>query len=249
LPGGWIKKTVDLGVDPYDLSTPGGVQFQWTNGQWYKTRVIIIAFATPGTQAITEIAKYDDVSWITYTGSPGEHWVQSPSAPKIELNPPMGPVDTQVVVNGTGFVPAGMVYVYYDNQLVNRTVSDGAGNFMCLIKQPPDAGKGPHGVRAMDVIENQAEDFFDVFIEAGPVAPMDITGPTPGVPDGKIDIRDVAYVAKYFGKTDPNVDPPETTSAQDVSTSIPTIGLITITPVVLLARTRSIRKKQKITTD
>ena len=39
--------------------------------------------------------------------------------------------------------------------------------------------------------------------------PGDITGPTPGVPDGKVDIRDIAYVAKQFGTTtsSPNWNP------------------------------------------
>jgi hypothetical protein len=35
----------------------------------------------------------------------------------------------------------------------------------------------------------------------------DITGPTTGTPDGKVDIRDIALVAKYFGQTVPPAPP------------------------------------------
>jgi len=39
--------------------------------------------------------------------------------------------------------------------------------------------------------------------KARALANCDLTGPTLGVPDGKINMMDVAIVARHFGETDP----------------------------------------------
>jgi len=246
IPTTWKTNTVDLGINEYDLSVfnfPVGlspIPFRWTNGYNYMTRMVIWAYASANSRVFIEIAKYDDILWITYTSSPEEHWVRSPQ--QISANPPMGPVGTNVVVNGTGFARESTVYVYYDDGLVSKTLSDGYGNFTTSFRVPPSA-KGPHVVRAMDALENTADSFFDVFIEAPPIV-GDITGPTPGVPDGKTDMRDVALVARNFGKTDPNVDPPETISAKDISTSMPALALIAVASIGLFRRKKQRKTKQ-----
>jgi len=216
-PPGGEANTVDLGICYYDNSVfnfPGPQNpqpFQWTNGYWYRTYMCILAFANAGSSAFIEVAKYDDVLWIAYTSSPESPWVQSPGSPEISLDPPMGPAGTNVKVSGTGFAPESRVYVYCDGVAVNDTISYGNGNFTCYWKIDTEIAKGPHAIRAIDQLENSACSFFDVFIEKPPII-GDISGPTTGVPDGKTDMRDVFLIAKNFGKTDPNVDPPETTS-------------------------------------
>jgi hypothetical protein len=37
--------------------------------------------------------------------------------------------------------------------------------------------------------------------------PADITGPTPGVPDGVVDMRDIGLTARYFGQSVPPAPP------------------------------------------
>jgi len=216
-PPGGEANTVDLGICRYDNSIfnwPGPQNpqpFQWTNGFWYRTYVVIQAFANAGSSAFIEIAKYDDILWIAYTSSPESPWVQSPGSPEISVDPPMGSAGTNAKVSGTGFAPETRIYVYCDDRLMNTTLSDGEGKFTCGIMIDTEIAKGPHAIRAIDALENSACSFFDVFIEKPPII-GDISGPTTGVPDGKTDMRDVFLIAKNFGKTDPNVDPPETTS-------------------------------------
>ena len=231
-PPGGEANVVDLGICYYDNSVfnfPGPqnpLPFQWTNGFWYRTYVCILAWANAGSSAFIEVAKYDDILWIAYTSSPESPWVQSPGSPEISVDPPMIPAshpELQPRVSGTGFAVESTVYIYCDDQLVNKTLSDPFGNFKCYAKIPPEMAKGPHAIRAIDQLENMADSFFDVFIEVPPIV-GDITGPTPGVPDGKIDMRDIGLVARYFGKTDPNVDPPETGGLTVLFVGIPVLA-------------------------
>lgn len=242
---GAVNVVVDLGVAPIDLSWPSNLPFQWTNNFWYYTRVLMLAFASPNTQANCD-AKYEDILYITYAGSPEPHWVQSPGDPAIELNPPMGPVGTNVTVSGKGFAPESAIYIFFDETLVKKTESTMGGDFVSWFNVP-DSGtkKGPHVIKAIDTLENMAVSFFDVFITAPPIV-GDITGPISGVPDGKTNIRDIALVARNFGKTDPNVDPPKTATVQDISTSMPiiaSIAAITVGSFRLRKRHRAMTKQ------
>lgn len=242
IPNNGISKAVDLGIYPNKLDTSGTVHFEWTQNYKYHTVVLIHARARyvvgVGSEAIVE-GKYDDILWITYGGSPGVHWVQSTNEPEIKLTPPIGPVGTKVAVNGSGFAPESWVYLYYDGEVVNKTLSDGYGSFASTFLVPPSE-KGPHILRAIDQLENSGISFFDVFID-GDIIAGDITGSTPGVPDGTVDMRDIGLVARNFGKTDPNVDPPETTKATDVSTNIPALASIPAVSMGLFG----LRKKKR----
>ena len=231
---GAVAAVVDLGITSFDLSSPGNLPFQWINNAWYYTRVAIQAFASSGTSASCD-AKYDDVLYITYAGSPEPHWVQSPEDPKIEVNPPMGPVGTEVVVNGTGFAPETLVYIYFDDSLVNKTVSTLGGLFESWFNVPDPSAKGPHVVRAIDALENTAVNFFDVFIEAPPIV-GDLNN------DGRVNILDCIIIANNFGKTDPNVDPPGEAGATDISMSMSTLVLIAAVSIGLFR----LRKRTKI---
>jgi len=235
-PPGGEANVVDLGICRYDNSIfnwPGPQNpqpFQWTNGFWYRTYVCILAWANAGSSAFIEVAKYDDILWIAYTSSPESPWVQSPGSPEISVDPPMGPAGTNTRVSGTEFAPESTVYIYCDDQLVNKTLSDGDGNFKCYAKIPPEMAKGPHAIRAIDALENMAGDFFDVFIEKPPIV-GDVTGPTRGVPDGKTNMLDIVLLILNFGKTDPNVDPPEETGAAEISKCMLTLTLIAAVPI------------------
>ena len=233
IPTTWRTNTVDLGINYYDLSVynwPGPqnpLHFQWTNGFFYRTIVRIWATAAANSMAFIEIAKFDDILWMTYVTSPGKYEVQSPSDPQIELSPPAGPVKAQVNVTGTGFAPEATVYIYFDETQVNKTISNPDGTFKSQFSVPDPSAKGPHVVRAIDALENTAYDFFDIFIEAPPIPRGDLNG------DGRVNILDAIMLAANWGKTDPNVDPPEKAgappekaSATDISTSMSTIALI-----------------------
>jgi len=248
-PPGGEANTVDLGICYYDLSIfnfPGPqnpLPFQWTNGYNYITYVAIWAFANAGSLAFIEIAKYDDILWIFYTSSPEVPWMQSPG-PEISLNPIMGPVKSRVAVRGNGFAKESKVYIYFNSTLVNQTTSTLGGIFESWFNVPDPSAKGPHRVRAIDALENSADSFFDVFIEAAPTI-GDITGDTEGVPDGKTDMVDMWLVAKNFGKTDPNVDPPEGGGGSGLGISVGILGLTSIASVSIGLVGQ--RKRQKIT--
>jgi hypothetical protein len=229
-----ITKTVDLGLCSGDLSN-SSIQFQWINGCQYYTRVLMQAFVSWTGQAIIE-GRYNDVLWITYSGSPYEHWVQSNPEQAIQMNPVIGPVGTEVEVNGTGFASGSPVNpvrisVYYDDVLVNKTFSDGYGNFTTSFTVP-SSPRGSHVVKVVDSLGNTAVDFFDVFIEAPP-----ITGDLNA--DGAVNILDAIILANNFGKTDPNIDPPGTIVAQDLSTSISVLASMAAASIGLL----TLRKK------
>jgi len=238
--------TADIGINPYDLSV-GGFRFKWFTNCWYEAIIRVYVFAGANTLAFVEIGKFDDVSWITYTSSTDEDWVQSASDPQIVLSPPFGPNGSQVIVNGTGFAPSSPVipvpvYIYYDDGLVNKTMSDAYGNFTCSFKASSAKEGFFHVVKAIDSLENMAFDFFDVFIEAPPIT-GDITGPQ-GVPDGKIDMRDIGAVAKNFGKTDPNVDPPEEATEAHIAMVITVVMSILAFPLSV----QWLRKKRRCST-
>ncbi len=230
-----ITTTVDLGINPSDLSRPGNKPFRWTNCSQYYTRIQMQASTyVSNAQAIIE-GKYDDALWIAYFSSPGVDWVNPNNPNSIELNPSMGPVGTEVVVNGTGFAPESQIYVYCDNKLLTKTLSDGNGNFTIHTKIPPEMAKGPHVIRAIDQLENMARNCFEVFIPAPSIAPYDINE------DGIIDIEDIYLVALQYGKTDPNVDPPETGGATDLSTRLPTLASIAAVSIGLFG----LRKRKR----
>ena len=234
--------TVDLGINPRDLSvfnSPGPqnpLQFQWTNGLMYRTTVRIWAIASPGGSVFIEQAKFDDVIWITYVTSPEKYSVQPlAGGAYTELIPRAGPAGTQVKVSGTGFAPETLVYIYFDDSLVNKTVSTLGGLFESWFNVPDPSAKGPHVVKAIDALENTAYDFFDVFIEAPPIR-GDLNG------DGRVNILDAIILAANFGKTDPNVDPPGEAGATDTSMSTSTLVLIAAVSIGLFR----LRKRTKI---
>jgi len=150
------------------------------------------------------------------------------------VNPPVALNDGIISMKGIRFAPESPVYVYCDDSPIAKTLSDPSGNFTTSFTVPSNSTKGHHILKAIDPLENIGMDFFDVFIAAPPIV-GDLNG------DGKVDGKDIALAAKNFGKTDPNVDPPITGTAEDISMSMPAFALITVVSIGLLR----LRKKDE----
>jgi hypothetical protein len=234
MPGSRVK-CADVGINPYDKSWPSGIMFEWTNGYYYMSRVLIKAIALTNSRAVTQQAKYDEVVWNTYTSSPGPHFEVAPPPPTISgyQNPPEGPPGTVVTLNGTRFAANVLVYIYFDDSIVAKSTTDSYGNFTTTYVVPLTSSKGPHVIKAIDALENIGMDFFDVFTVAPPIV-ADVNG------DGKTDIIDLLITAKNFGKTDPNVDPPGIAGATDISVRMPALASIAAASVGLVR----LRKKK-----
>jgi len=225
----------DVGIHPNDLSWPSGINFEWANGYNYMTRVLIMAYAAKGSRAATDPAKYDQVVWNAYTSSPSD-W--KPGTLGMYLWDPEQLVQPVVTpqLSGIGFAPESTIYVYCDDKIVNKTLSDKYGNFTTSFTVPPNSTRGHHIVKAIDQLGNMAEDFFDVFLAAPPLGSVDLNG------DGRINIKDIVLIAVNFGKTDPNVDPPETATAKDVNTSMLALALIAAVSIGFFGQ----HKRQKV---
>lgn len=196
LPGSRYN-TFNLGIIGNDLSNllqP----FYWTQNRYYKATVTLEALRVFPGSAVSSFGKFDDLLYIGYTNSPGDDWITpQPPFPSISLSPPIGPVGTNVAVNGTGFQPNENVTLFWDSLPVNQTLTDGSGMFMASFNVPPST----HGIHAIEAngtgVNDTATSFFDVFVEAAPLV-GDVNG------DGKIDGKDMVLVALHFGQTDPN---------------------------------------------
>lgn len=224
-------RAIDLEVTPYDRSiihigSPTGNLFSWTNGAYYFTDFRMWASGiTTNAQAVFN-GSFKDFNWFFLQDSPLE-----PLAPvnvSISLSPPVGPVGTNVQVNGTGFAPASPITVSYDNASVASTISDGSGNFTASFAVP-SSGVGPHVVGATDGAGNQSFTVFNVYIPSSPLK-ADLNG------DGVVNILDAIILANDFSHTDPNMDP-SAVSTQVVTYSgigaLATIGAVAPTAYVL----------------
>jgi hypothetical protein len=132
------------------------------------------------------------------------------------------------------------INISFDNETIASTTSDALGNFSTDFTVPTNIALGPHLVEAVDAANNTAASVYYGFAYAAPVAPMDITGGPNGLPDGKVDIKDIALVAKYFGAKDPDFnttdpsDPPPTTQTLSLKDASP--GLLAFVDLSCLRR-------------
>ncbi len=77
--------------------------------------------------------------------------------------------------------------------------------FMIMWNTTVATPKGIYTISAVaETVPGEGDTADNTFVDGTVQVAMvgDVTGPT-GVPDGKVDIRDVALVAKYFGQVDP----------------------------------------------
>jgi len=215
---GAFEAVADGGISRVDIGF-FGTRFQWSTFSIYQTWAIIDILNTAAAgPTMVGYSRYDEIMWIADQLSPEEELTPYPRS-AIIVDPPIGPVCNPLVlnVNGTKFAPSSLVYVYYDGVFVAKTLTDGLGNFITSFGIH-ETEKRVHIIKAIDSLENSAE---TVFISVGTEPPIhDING------DGKVDIKDVALVAKDFGKTeDPPLGPATISVASMAVTAILAIPL------------------------
>lgn len=232
---GTRENSFDLNVNPYDLSNLGNT-FQWKPGDFYYARVLLYAYASnvpAGNSFVSRDGKFDDILFITYTSTTGHDFVDPPM-PTTTLSPPIGPAGTMVAVNGTGFAPGETVTLYWDSTPMNATTADANGSFFDIfVDVPAGSTIGTHLISATGATNDTANSFFDVFTPTTPLL-GDVNG------DGTVNMKDIALVARNFGTSDPNIDPPGAAPQNTIRLSA--VGLVAI-PLVLLEIRRKPRKK------
>jgi hypothetical protein len=230
----------------------GGIPLIWNTGVWYRSDVVIEACAPIDGVSHVSVgyARFDDILWIADASSPEEGWIPIvspflPNPPQICLNPPTGEVGTNVTITGQNFARESWVSLFWDQDFLTKCLTDASyGNFSSSFIIPAGT-TGPHNVTANDTSGDYA---WSGFFATAPVPPLtgDITGSNPGVPDGRVTMDDVMLTLFNFGKTDPNVDPPEDSkSVTNISPAV--IALASVLVLPLLHKRR--RDKEKARTQ
>lgn len=191
---GAFGRCADGGISQRDTSSQGN-PFGWTGGLVYQTYGFILAVSAGGTANIP-YSRYDEIMWVADTFSPEE--MDPNDGPEIVVDPPVAPVCNETLINvyGMRFAPESLIYIYYDEVLMGTTFSDPFGNFTFKFSRH-ETSKGVHILRAIDQLENSAENLYTVLALQRPV--FDLNG------DGRVDILDVVLVCRDYGSV---VDPP-----------------------------------------
>jgi len=235
---GAFSSIADGGISLVDAGLFTGAPFRWLTGSRYISIGIIDTFSSGPRTSTRVYSRYDEMMWIADQLTPEDF--EEARVPRIIVDPPIGPVCSELTltVNGTQFAPLTRVYIYYDGGLVAEGKTDPNGDFIVPFVRH-ETEKKVHVLRAIDQLENSAE---TVFVSVGTDKPIvDVNY------DGKCDMMDIVQCILDFNKKE---DPPGAASLSVASTAGAAGAVGAAVPIVLyqLHAKRNSKKKTQNST-
>ena len=163
-PSGSVDKTVNIygtgftANNPYTITFAYGSPFSQRVGHGVVSdngEIPLTSFTVPGIPGGAYTIRVESF------GDTAEHVSRVfLIVPDIDLDQSYGPVGNRITVDGTGFAADKNIIIYFEDEALASAQTDETGRFTDASLMVPESGRGSHTVRAVDELNNYAEDSY-----------------------------------------------------------------------------------------